>query len=148
MRFLSRLFGPTVTDAEIIDAMDPWTLACASGAENGSLGVRMGFDWWLSCSRKNWVPQVTQKTGVSARRIESVLRGFVSRNSHKPYQVVLREEEQRRGQRPSAVLGPGESMTVTLNVPLDLPPLGHPEIHSDEVIASLQKRAMKLGNDD
>lgn len=30
----------------------------------------------------------------------------------------------------------------------DLPPLGYPELHTDEVIASLQKRAMKLGDDD
>lgn len=107
-----------VQPATIISTMDPWTLACAVGADNGTIGTTIGFDMWLRLSRKNWMPQVQQKTRASEAEIEFALRHFVRANAAKNYRVVLREEESRRGQAPTPVLGPGESMTIT--VPLEV----------------------------
>lgn len=106
------------TDRDILAAFEPWTLACAVGAENGTVGTSMGFEMWFQCSRKNWLPKVRGFVNASDTRIKSVLQTFVSANVHKDYRAVLREEEAKRGIRPSCVLGPGESMTVT--VPLKI----------------------------
>lgn len=130
MKFLDRLFKsktseppkapkpsePAVTDQQIIDAMDPWTLACASGAENGSLGVHMSLDFWLSQSRENWLPAVKKVTGVSAGRIERVLRDYVSKHNGAPYSVTLAMEERRRRLAPSCVIGPGETKTFSFEL--------------------------------
>lgn len=109
---------PSVHPDDIISAMDPWMLACAVGAENGSIGTSIGFDMWFRLSKENWMPEVVRTSGASERQIEGALRAFVARNSSKNYQTVLRNEEAIRGRAPSPILGPGESMTVS--VPLTL----------------------------
>ena len=73
---------------EIIAAMDPWMLACAVGAENGSIGRRMGFDMWLRLSRKNWMPEVCMKTGASELIIEATMREFVRQNRERHFRDV------------------------------------------------------------
>ena len=85
MTLFKRLFGPAVSDDEILTAMDPWTLACAVGAENGTIGVRMGFEWWLGSAQKNFAPEVAAKLGVSEGRIVRVLRGYVEANQNRHY---------------------------------------------------------------
>ncbi len=95
---------------EILSAFDPWTLACAVGVENGTIGSSVGFESWLRTSRKNWMPRVKERLPNCRRSvIETALRGFVKENSHKPYDVVLAEEDEKRGNSPSVVLPPGES---------------------------------------
>ena len=115
MTMLQWLFGQPVTDEQIITAIDPWTLACAVGAENGSIGVRMGFKHWLGRSRDNWMPAVKKKCpGASQRRIENVLRQFVRTHCDKSYGLVMQEQETIRGQEHGLVIGPGESVTMTV----------------------------------
>lgn len=101
------------TDEEVIAAMDPWTLACAAGCQNGSLGMRMALDYWLRLSVANWFPELQQKLpGLQQDRAIMALREFVAANAHKPYQRVLTEVEAARGAAPSVVIGPGESVTL------------------------------------
>jgi hypothetical protein len=109
------LSPPVLTNEQIIDAMEPWTLACAVGAENGTIGSCMGYDMWLQVSAVNWLPATQSKlNGASVRAIKNALRAFVTENFNKNYMVVLREQEQKRGMNPAPVLGPGESMTITI----------------------------------
>lgn len=118
-----RLFGKVsaalgiVPSERVIAAMDPWTLACAVGAENGSGGMAIGFDMWFRLSRKNWLPELVAKTCAAPSIIESALRGFVSANRHRDMMEVMREQEAARGLPSAPVLGPGESMTISVALP-------------------------------
>lgn len=105
----------SVPRERIIGAMKPWTLCCAVGAENGSIGSTIGFDMWLRLSKKNWMLAVEKCSGASERQIEAALRTFVAANKHKNCNMVLNEVTEQRGLAKSVVLGPGESMTVTLS---------------------------------
>lgn len=104
------------TDRDILAAFDAWTLACAVGSENGTIGLSYGgLDTWLRLSKPNWMPKVQGACPLaSVQEIEATLRRFVQTNKAKNYQMVLREQESARGLRPSCVLGPGESMTLTV----------------------------------
>lgn len=105
------------TDEQIIMAMDPWTLACATGAENGTVeGLSCGFDMWLSLSKKNWMPKVLSTIKCTDRGVESALRRFVARNVAKHYRQVLSEQTALRGQPSPLVLGPGESGTMSIGL--------------------------------
>lgn len=106
------------TDNEIAAKLEPWTLACAVGAANGTIygpgqGGMLTLDLWLHCvQRKKW----QSLTGVSDARTEKAIRSYVKLHRHQHMNDVLREEEARRGITPSVVLGPGESMTVTASI--------------------------------
>jgi len=106
------------SDDAIIAALDPWTLACAVGADNGTVGGRyMGFDLWLDLSKQNWLPEAKERLGfLTGTRIIAALRSYVAANRHLHMSAVMAMEQQKRGQHPSPVLGPGESMTI--EVPL------------------------------
>lgn len=106
---------PSIPDDQIIAAMDPWTLACAVGAENGTVGVHIGFETWLLLSRGNWMAAVVTSTGAAESRIEAALLAFVSANKAQHMNSVLREQETKRGLPHVPVLGPGESMTVSIS---------------------------------
>lgn len=102
-------------DAEkIIAAMDPWTLACAVGAENGSIGTSMGFDMWFEIAAKNFAPKVMTKTNSSFNAVKKALRAYVDANQHLDYAIVLKTVTAARNLPQAVVLGPGESMEVTL----------------------------------
>jgi hypothetical protein len=81
---------------EIIATIDPWTLASAVGAENGSIGIAIGFDSWLHLSRKNWMPQLQKTISASDAAIERALRQFVRENRARNYLSVLRAEQAKR----------------------------------------------------
>lgn len=105
---------PPPRDEKIIRAIEPWMLACAVGAENGTTGSICGFDMWFRISRENWVQRVKARTGASEKQIEKTIRAFVAANKSRHYQEVLEQYEAERGSKPSMVIGPGESKTVTM----------------------------------
>jgi hypothetical protein len=101
------------TNEEIIARLEPWVLACAVGAANGSIYGKIGapgrlnLNLWLLCvNRSDW------NTGVSEAKTEAALRRYVSLHRHQHMNDVLHEEETRRGMKHSVTLGPGESMTI------------------------------------
>lgn len=97
---------------EITSKLEPWTLACAVGASNGTIyasGQRglLNLKTWLRLvNRDGW----QHLTGASMGRIDAAIRVYVRANQHKHMNAVLREEEQRRGLQPSITIGPGESV--------------------------------------
>lgn len=101
---------------EVTSKLEPWVLACAVGAMNGSIygavGARglMDFDTWLSLVRRDdW----KALTGVADSITERALRAFATANQHRHMNEVCRDEEIKRGLKPAPILGPGESMTVS-----------------------------------
>lgn len=116
LKRMSAIFSkPSYSDDEILRAFEPWTLACAVGSENGSLGARMGYQYWLSRSQPNWMPGIRARLhGVRERRVLEALEGFVRANIGRDYRDVLEAESAARGEIAGAILGPGESTTVRL----------------------------------
>ncbi len=109
----------TVTDEQIEDRLKPWTLACAVGALNGSIygaiGSRgaIGFDLWIEMvNGKEW----HSLTGTSDVRVKRVLRAYASKHVREHMNDTLRREESRRGMNPSVTIGPGETITVKVEV--------------------------------
>jgi hypothetical protein len=105
------------SDGEIIGRLNPWVLACAVGAANGSIYGKIGassilnLNSWLLCvNRSGW------NTGVSKAETEAALRRYVSLHLHQHMNDVLMEEETQRGMKPSVILGPGESMTIKVPI--------------------------------
>ena len=112
--------NPAPSDETIISAMDSWTLACAVGSENGSIGVRYGLDLWLDMSRKNWLPKLRPKLPAATdAQIESALRRFVEKNTIKDFRVVLKEQDEKRGKSYSEPLMIGAGETVEVSVGFD-----------------------------
>lgn len=95
-------FAKSVPAPDIIAAMEPWTLCCAVGAKNGTIGSAIGFDMWLHLSRKNWMPKIVAKTGATERAIESALTAFVEANQDKSYRIVFDELNGERGLKRAA----------------------------------------------
>lgn len=106
------MFWKKIDDKTILDAMDPWILACAVGADTSQLGVPMTFDSWLARSRGNWMPRVASKTGAGERRIENALRAFVSKHRGHPYRVILAKLSEDRGLRAPVVVEPGQTIQL------------------------------------
>lgn len=102
------------SDERIIAAVDPWMLACAVGAENGTVGIRIGFDSWFRSSSRNWLSAAAKDSGASEQQIRSALRRFVRRNLKRHMNEVLDAECRRRGLAAPIVLGPGEEVTITV----------------------------------
>lgn len=104
-RIYAILFGPksvsyvpgsTPSDAEIIDAVAPWTCACSVGAHNSTFGSAFNFDTWFAASKINWLPDVMCKTKATEREVHDALVRYVQLNAHKHYRDVLMEESKRR----------------------------------------------------
>jgi hypothetical protein len=87
----------TVSDEHIINSIDPWTLACAVGAENGTGGRRYGFNMWYRHLHKDQLLQVSATLGVTERRIKKVLKRFATQNNGQHMNSVLQELRQKRG---------------------------------------------------
>lgn len=111
-------------DDEIILKLDPWLLACAVGAMNGSMygavGTRgiMDFDVWILLVNKDkW----RKRTGKPDVVVEQVLRRYAEAHRSEPMEFVLRGEEKKRGKIPSIMLRSGESVDIGISV--DLKPL-------------------------
>lgn len=104
---------PEPSERDILAAFKPWTLACAVGAENGSIGTSMGFETWLRISQENWIDEVSAKSLARPPAVADVLRRYVHEHRAEPYTAVLRNEERKRGLREACVLGPGESMQIS-----------------------------------
>lgn len=108
----------TREEETIIAAFDPWTLCCAVGAANGSTGSRMGFETWLDISKPNWLPEIKDRLGhVTGLSIIPALRAYVRENQNRFYKEVFDEENRKRGKVSNPVLGPGESISIVVNVP-------------------------------
>jgi hypothetical protein len=86
-----------VSDERIINAIDPWTLACAVGAVNGTAGRRYGFNMWYRHLHKDQLVQVSAALGVTERRIKKVLKQFATQNNGQHMNSVLQELRQKRG---------------------------------------------------
>ena len=86
-----------VSDERIINAIDPWTLACAVGAVNGTAGRRYGFNMWYRHLHKDQLVQVSVALGVTERRIKKVLEQFATQNNGQHMNSVLQELRQKRG---------------------------------------------------
>lgn len=102
----------TEAETDITSFFTPWTLACAVGAENGTIGVQIGFERWCSLSRKNWLPEIQKKTGLSSSRIMGALSAYVCENQHLNYKEVLNRESDKRGEPRHTTIGAGETLTV------------------------------------
>jgi len=70
-----------MTTLEIVKQLDPWTVACAVGAMNGSIYGDVGsrgavnFDIWLRMvNREKWPPSIPPD------QIETALREFANEN--------------------------------------------------------------------
>jgi hypothetical protein len=102
---------------QITSKLSPWLLACAVGSHNGSIyggyGKNpLGFErWLLLVGRKEWAG-----TGFSETQIERALRKYAVANEARDMMEVLREEEARRGLKPSIVLRPGECVSASFDV--------------------------------
>lgn len=108
---------PPASAEQIIGAFDPWTLACAVGATNGTVGVCIGYNAWLSLSRKNWMPQVKEKLhGIAEDTITGALLQYVLANSHRDHKSIFSDECEKRGHHPQPVIGPGETITIRLGL--------------------------------
>lgn len=110
------LIAKTTDNNDIIAKLNPWLLACAVGAMNGSIYGAVGasglmdFDSWLRLVRRDdW----QALTGVPDSVTEQALRSFAVANKHRHMAEVCADEERRRGLQPAPILGPGESMTVS-----------------------------------
>jgi len=109
-------FRKTPTHDEIIAAFDPWTLACAVGAANGTIGVSMGFEWWLTLAEPNFIDKVLNRVKATREEAVGALRTYVKANVAYNYETILRREETKRGLPSAPVLGPGESMVIKIPV--------------------------------
>lgn len=117
-KLLEKLFK-TVSHQEIIDAIDPWILSCAVGAAtNQWQASRLNLELWITLSKRNWVPEVRRKTGASESRILEAIRNYVTQNKHRNYKEIHATESERRELKHGPILGPGESMTISVNIPL------------------------------
>lgn len=105
MTLFGMLFGEPASSEEIIRAFDPWTLACAVGAKNGTVGSPMGYEMWRKLSEPNWMPKARARCGASERAIGAALKEFVSANEHLDMIDVLRAEQKKRGLPISRVAG-------------------------------------------
>lgn len=82
----------------IIGAFDPWTLACATAAQNRTNNMWFGFDSWLRISEKNWMPEMRARIpAVSERKINDALRRFVESQKDKDLYQVMEEVQTQRG---------------------------------------------------
>ncbi len=122
--FLKRIKVPTVTapmepthEEILLRLNNPWLLACAVGAMNGSIYGGVGsrgvinFDSWLRLVRRNdW----RNLTGVDDTLTEDALRSFATANKSRHMNEVLHEQETKCNISPSVTLGPGESISVTV----------------------------------
>jgi hypothetical protein len=101
-------------DQSIIDAFEPWSLACAVGCDNGTIGALYGFEMWRRQSQPNWMPEVKQRVDdkVSEEQIIRVLEYFVACNRVKHWRVVFAEENERRGIPDPIVIEPGNFRCV------------------------------------
>ena len=93
-----RWFKKSPTTAEITAKLDPWLLACAVGAKNGSIygPIRsrglITFDTWLSVvNRDKW-----QDIGFTVAAIEKALRAYAVEHSSLDIEAVLKMEQTRR----------------------------------------------------
>jgi hypothetical protein len=112
------------SDAEIIAALDSWALACATGANNGTMGApgstfsRPHFDLWWMCAEENIVLDCQKKISVTSSQIKQALKNYAVHNASKTLKQVMAEQEKLRGLPPSLVLGPGESASFSVNISL------------------------------
>lgn len=104
-----------VPNQTIIDAIDPWVLACAVGAKNGTIGFK-GYSYWFHRSWPSWGPDVCAKTGAWPYQVRRALRWFVAWRPMTPYDVVLRQVERERGLPESNVIAPGGTMDIVIEI--------------------------------
>lgn len=109
-----------ITDEEILNKLDSWTLSCAVGAENGSIYGAVGSRGAIDLER--WLRLVnTEKWdsltgGIGHSRVRSALRNFAKANSSRHMNEVDADENRQRNLAPSLILGPGESITLECSI--------------------------------
>lgn len=106
---------PCRSENRIVAACDPWTLACAIGAVNGTNGMAANFDSWFRLSQSNWVPEIQTKTGASVGEIKSAVHHFAKQNRGLCLINAVREICVARGLPQAPVLAPSESFTIRLS---------------------------------
>src|ERR1700730_12671741 len=99
---INSLFADARTQDQIIAAIDPWVLACAVGALNGSCYATVGsqrminFDNRLRMIQKHWLPRITEFTGTSDGQVINALKAFTEKNRHMDMCEVLVEVQRSR----------------------------------------------------
>lgn len=106
--------GSSPAEQDIIAAIDPWILACAVGAQNGSTGSSMGYSYWFDESKKNWLVNTMFKTKATEGEVRAALTRYVLLQGAKHYKLVFEEENRIRGTVPELILGPNEAVTITM----------------------------------
>jgi hypothetical protein len=102
----------SLDEDRIICTCDPWTLACAVGAVNGTNGLAIDYDHWFKLSQSNWLPEIQHQTGASVAEIRTAVHNFAKANKHLHLHNALHSICAARGLPSPIALTPGESATL------------------------------------
>jgi hypothetical protein len=96
-----------VQDADVVVQLDPWLLACAVGAFNGSIYYGSGrnplyFAAWINLVD---LDDALRVTGLSMKKLRAVLMRYAIANCNKHMIDVLTDEHRRHGLLPPQISG-------------------------------------------